>query len=83
MPVNEKNKTVYETATRLAQLDQRQSAEQGFVGSNAGQTINQGLKTASKVMLAVIKNLVLVQMITSLVGHVKSLALCPLSFFIS
>lgn len=42
MPVNEKNKTVYETATRLAQLDQRQSAEQGFVGSNAGQTINQG-----------------------------------------
>ena len=53
------------------------------MGSNAGQTINQGLKTASKVMLAVIKDLVLVQMITSLVGHVKPLALCPLSFFIS
>lgn len=53
------------------------------MGSNAGQTINQGLKTASKVMLAVIKDLVLVQMIASLVVHVKPLALCPLSFFIS
>lgn len=51
------------------------------MGSNTGQTINQGLKTASKVMLAVIKDLVLV--IASLVGHVKPLALCPLSFFIS
>ena len=53
------------------------------MGSNAGQTINQGLKTASKVMLAVIKDLALVQMIASLVGRVKPLALCPLFFYIS
>ena len=53
------------------------------MGSNAGQTINQGLKTASKVMLAVIKDPVLVQIIASLVGHFKPLALRPLSFFIS
>ena len=55
----------------------------GVLGYNAGRTTNQALKTAGKVMLAVIYDLVSVQVIASLGGEVKPLALTPPSFLIS
>ena len=54
----------------------------GVLGSNAGRTTNQALKIAGKVMLAVIYDLVSVQVIASLGGEVKPLALTPPSFLI-
>ena len=51
------------------------------MGSNPGQTTNQGLQITGKIMLAVIKDLVSVQMIASLGGGVKPLAL-SLSYFL-
>ena len=64
-------------------MDERRFVERGVLGSNAGRTTNQALKTAGKVMLAVIYDLVSVQVIASLGGEVKPLALTPPSFLIS
>ena len=46
-------------------------------GSNPGRTKNQGLKITGKIMLAVCSTSALVQMIASLGGDFKPLALSP------
>ena len=63
------------SAARLAQLDERRSAERQVAGSNPDRTPIRVFKITGKIMLAVIKDLVSVQMIASLGGDVKPLAL--------
>ena len=69
-------------ATKLPQLEERQSAEQEVMSYNPGQTINQGLKKTGEIMLAV-KPLLSVQMIASLGGDVKMFAFSPSSLYFS
>ena len=65
------------TADRLAQLVERRTTVREVAGSNPGRTKNQGLKITGKIMLAVCSTSASVQMIRSLGGDVKPLALSP------